>query len=154
MNIRLAHESDLRPAAALWYERIALLQQMDSGFAPLPDAMQAWKDQAALWLADRRSALFVAEKDAALVGFVAVTAADGRPGLHPRQLGRVMDMGLDLHQPHAGLGGGLLARAKIWLKEHGIAVMVIDLPARYPVEAAFWRSQGAKLRFNQYWMKI
>lgn len=154
MNIRLAQESDLRPAAALWHERIALLRQTDAGFAPLPHAMQAWKDHAALWLADPRSALFVAEKEAALVGFVAVMASDGRPGLHPRQLGRVMDMGLDLHHSHPGLGGGLLDRAKTWLKARGIAVMVIDLPARYPVEAAFWRSQGAKLRFNEYWMKL
>lgn len=154
MKIRLAQESDLTAASRLWYERIALLQQTDFFFSPLPDAAQAWKHHAAAWLADRRCAFFVAEKDAILIGFMVVAVSDGRPGLHPRQLGRVMEMGLDLHHPHPGLGGSLLDRAKAWLKEQGIPVMVTDLPARYPVEAAFWRSQGAKLRFNGYWMEL
>jgi len=154
MNIRLAQESDLAAAAALWYERIALLRQTDAYFTPLPNAMQVWKQQAAAWLADSRAAFFVAESDAALVGFVIVAMSDGLPGLQPQQLGRVMDMGLDLHQSHPGLGGNLLARAKSWLKGQGIQVMAVDLSARYPVEEAFWRSQGAKLRFHTYWMAI
>lgn len=33
-------------------------------------------------------------------------------------------------------------------------VLTVDAPLRYPVEEAFWRSQGAKARFNEYWMTI
>ena len=140
-------------AAALWHERMALLQQTDCfGFAPLPKAAQAWQHQAAAWLDDQQAAFFVAENDAGLTGFIVVKALDGLPGLQPRRLGKVLEMGLDLHQSHPGLGGCLLACARTWLKERGIGVMAVDAPARYPLEAAFWRSQGAKLRSNSYWL--
>ena len=63
-------------------------------------------------------------------------------------------MGLDLHQAHKRLGGSLLDSAKSWLDERDIRILTVDLPARYPVEEAFWRSNGAKLRFNEFWMVI
>ena len=154
MKIRLAQASDLTAASALWHERAALLQQTDFAFRPLPNARRAWEQQAAVWLEDRETAFFVAENDEGLVGFIAAGIVEGQAGLQPRRMGRVLEMVLDLHQPHPGLGRRLLACAKTWLKARGIKMMAVDSPARYPLEAAFWRSQGAKLRFHGYWMAV
>lgn len=154
MKIRLAQASDLRAASALWHERAALLQQTDFAFRPLPNARRVWEERAALWLEDRETAFFVAENNEGLIGFAAVGIVDGQAGLRPRRMGRLIEMVLDLHQPHPGLGRRLLAGAKTWLKARGIEAMAVDSPARYPLEAAFWRSQGAKLRFHGYWMAV
>jgi Acetyltransferase (GNAT) family len=155
MNIRLAQQSDLSSVSFIWYERIALLQQTDSYFTLLPNATQVWEQQANLWIEDSNVGFYVAEHEShIIIGYLAVTVVDGPAGLRPKQIGKIIDMGLDLHEAHRSLGGSLLDQAKSWLDERGIRILTVDLPARYPVEEAFWRSHGAKLRFNEFWMVI
>jgi len=154
MNIRPAKLSDLSTVSFIWYERIALLQQSDSYFTPIPNAVQVWEEQATLWIDDATLGFFVAERESDVIGYVIVTVRDGPLGLHPKQIGKIIDMGLDLHQSHRGLGGKLVDTAKSWLREHDIRILTVDLPALYPVEEAFWRSNGAKLRFSEFWMVI
>lgn len=154
MNIRPAKQSDLPTVSFIWYERIALLQQTDSYFTPLPNAMQVWEQQANFWIDDSNVGFYVAEHESSIIGYLAITIIDGPAGLRPKQIGKLLDMGLDLHHAHRGLGGNLVDKAKSWLNEHGIRILTVDLPARYPVEEAFWRSNGAKLRFSEFWMVI
>lgn len=154
MNIRPAKLSDLSTVSFIWYERIALLQQSDSYFTPIPNATQVWEEQATLWIDDATVGFFVAEHQSEVIGYVIVTVNQGPIGLRPKQIGKIIDMGLDLHQSHRGLGGNLVDMAKSWLSEQGIRILTVDLPARYPVEEAFWRSVGAKLRFSEFWMVI
>ena len=154
MNIRPAQQSDLSTVSFIWYERIALLQQTDSYFTPLPNAVQVWEQQANLWIDDSNVGFYLAEHESHTLGYIALTIVDGPVGLHPKQIGKIIDIGLDLHQSHRGLGGNLLDQAKSWLGERGIRILTVDLPARYPVEEAFWRSHGAKLRFSEFWMVI
>ena len=96
----------------------------------------------------------IAEDGPALLGFIIVAVMDGYPGLQPERLGILEAMAVDLHCAHPGLSGGLLARAKTWLRSQGIAVIEVRAPARYPVEEAFWQGQGAKLRSRTYWLNI
>lgn len=154
MQVRPAMQSDIPQASFLWYERIALLQQTDSYFTPLPSAVQIWESTAQKWLADDRVGFFVAEKDAQVVGYMTVTIANGPVGLRPKYLVKLIDIAMDLHQSHAGLGNQLLDHIRAWMTERNLRVLTIDLPLRYPVEEAFWRSQGAKVRFNEYWMLV
>ena len=154
MNIRPTQHSDLSQLSFIWYERIALLQQSDSYFTPLPDAMQVWQEQAALWINDEQRCFLAAEHNDRLIGYICVLIVDGPIGLQPRQLGNIVDIGVDLHQSHRNLGGQLVDEAKAWLNDRNIRILTIDLPARYPVEEAFWRSIGAKLRFNEFWIMI
>lgn len=154
MNIRPAKQSDLSTISFIWYERIALLQQTDSYFTSLPNAVQVWEQQANLWIDDSTVGFYVAEHETHIIGYIIITIVDGPVGLQPKQIGKIIDMGLDLHQAHRGLGGNLLDQAKSWLAEQGIRILTVDLPARYPVEEAFWRGVGAKLRFSQFWMVI
>jgi hypothetical protein len=154
MHVRPANPSDVPQTVFLWYERIALLQQTDSYFALLPSAREVWAETALQWIADDDVGFFVAEVDGSVVGYMVVTIVDGPVGLRPKKLGKLIDMGLDLHQSHRGLGGVLLDTVKVWLSEQKLRVLTVDLPLRYPVEEAFWRSQGAKARFNEYWMLI
>lgn len=154
MHVRPAIQSDIPQAVFLWYERIALLQQTDSYFTPLPSATQVWGETANYWISANDFGFFVAESDGKVVGYMVVTMVDGPVGLRPKKLGKLVDMGLDLHQSHIGLGGQLLDHVKAWMAERNLRVLTVDLPLRYPVEEAFWRSQGAKARFNEYWMLV
>jgi hypothetical protein len=153
MNIRPASLSDLSSASFIWYERIALLQQTDSYFTPIPNAMQVWEQNASLWIDDEDIGFYVAEHEGT-IGYIAVTIIDGPIGLRPKYVGKIIDIGLDLHQSHRSLGGNLLAMANSWLADRDVRILTVDLPARYPVEEAFWRSNGAKLRYNEFWISI
>ncbi len=154
MDVRPAKQSDISQTSFLWYERIALLQQTDSYFTALPSGVQVWQETATKWIIDDNVGFFVAEVNNDVVGYMVVTLVDGPVGLRPKKLARLIDMGMDLHQSHSGLGGQLLEQVTNWMREQNLRVLTIDLPLRYPVEEAFWRSQGAKARFNEYWMLI
>lgn len=142
MWIRLAKSSDMPAAAQLWFDRIALLQQTDPGIKLLPDARAEWSAVAESWTNDEQARFYVAERRRRLVGFIVVRIAAGRPGLQPQRRGFLLEMAVDLHETHRGLSDQLLARAKGWLAAMDVTRLEVDAPARYPVEAAFWRGQG------------
>ncbi len=142
MLIRLAMMSDLGSAAQLWFDRITLLQQTDPRIKLLPDARGNWSAAAARWASDERIGFWVAEDCGTLLGFAVVQIATGEPGLQPQKRGVLLEMVIDLHESHRGLAEQLLDRARRWLAARGAREIEVDAPARYPVEAAFWRAQG------------
>lgn len=154
MELRPTQITDLDSITHLWSERIALLQQSDSYFTPLPNAMQVWQHQAHLWTMDDTIGFFVAEEESEIRGFVVVKIVDAPTGFRPERIGRIIEIGHSLHDNTVGLGRGLIEVATVWLKRQDTHILTIDVPARYPVEEAFWRGVGAKLRFNQFWMTI
>lgn len=154
MRIRLAQETDLGAAARLWFDRLALLQQSNARFQPLPDAVSRWRSAAEAWINAEGCAFFVAVQAGALLGFIVVGAADGPAGRRPERIGVVLEMAVDLHQPQPGLSGSLLASAKTWLRAQEIDILAVDAPSAYPVEAAFWQAQGANPHSTSYWLAI
>lgn len=154
MIIRPAIQSDITVASSLWFERISLLQQSDNYFTPLEDASQVWEAKAGQWIDHDNFGFFVAERDSTLVGYVVVSIISGPVGLQPKLIGNIIDIGLDLHHAHSGLGKEMVQVVREWLIERDIHVLSVSVPSRYPVEEAFWRSIGAKPRFNEFWMLI
>ena len=154
MQIRLARCSDLAAAARLWSDRLSLIRQNDIGVEPLPNAEEKWCARAKSWLNDINAICLVAEIENELIGFLAILVTDNRPGMHPPRIGVITEMVVDLHQAHAGLSGRLLGGSKQWLRKMNITQLEVDVPARYPVEEAFWHGQGAALRANKYWLRL
>jgi GNAT superfamily N-acetyltransferase len=154
MQIRLATMSDLPAAAQLWFERITLLQQADPRIKLLPDAQRAWSAAATGWTSDKGTRFWVAEKCGTLVGFTVVRIARGQPGLQPQWRGVLVEMVIDLHDTHRGLAELLLDRARHWLAARGAREIEVNVPARYPVEAAFWRAQGGAASSERFRLPI
>ncbi len=154
MRIRGANAADLPAASQLWLERLFLLQQSDNLIQPSADARADWLQAARGWLAGEDSALFVAESAGELVGVAAVDICDGEVAMQPARLGRLLALAVDLHEAHPALSSRLLGKANDWLRGQGVTTLQIDAPAAYPVETAFWRGQGARLRSNRYWLSL
>ena len=154
LAIRFAVEEDLRGAALIWNERASLLQQSDD-LQPLnPGRILDWQRQARSWLKNDKCGFFVGEVNKSVSGYMVIMISEGPAGLEPAVVGKVIDMAVDLHEPRPGLSGALLDEARKWLKARDIGYLIVDVPARYPVEEAFWRAQGARLRFNQNWLAL
>ena len=154
MRIRMASQTDLEMAAQLWYERIALLRESGANIALAPDAIDAWRQRARNWIGDGEYAFFIAEMNGTVIGLIVVTVIAGQPGLLPDHIGTIMELAVDLHQPHRGLSMALLGQAKAWLKSREVETLEIQAPAHYPVEDAFWRAQGVQLSSRKYRLQI
>ena len=154
MEIRRARMADLEAAAALWYERLAMLRESASWIEFAPDAIDRWQVRAANWIGADDCAFYIAEADGRLIGLAVVSATEGRPGLCPQRGGILHELAVDLHHPHSGLSGRLLEAAVAWLRFQGISVLDVSAPASYPVEDAFWRAQGADFCARQYRLQL
>ncbi len=154
MQISSALEADLESVAQVWFDRLALLQQTDPLIRLSSDALERWRARAQTWIANEEYAFFLARDADAVRGYIVITTRDGPAGLEPQRLGTVVEMAVDLHQAHSGLSRQLLARAKVWLQARGVNCLETAAPARYPVEEAFWRGQGARLSSQTFWLEI
>lgn len=152
--IRFAVEEDLRQAVLIWNERVSFLQQSDDLQPLKPERILDWQRQAKSWLTNDKCGFFVGEVNKSIRGYMVIMISEGAAGLGPAVVGKVIDMAVDLHESHPGLSGALLDEARKWLKARDIRFLTVDVPARYPVEAAFWRAQGARTRFNQNWLAL
>lgn len=154
ITVRVAVEADLPRAAQLWQERAFLLQQSDALQQFQAQPTFDWQRKAKSWLQNDKCAFFVAEVGEHVRAFMVLMIAEGPAGMQPPAVGKVLEMALDLHEPHAGLGSALLEAARTWLKARDIENLVVDVPARYPVEEAFWRAQGGRARYSQHWLTL
>lgn len=154
LTIRCALEEDLQQAAFIWSARASLLQQTDDLLPLNPERILDWQQQARTWLKSDKYGFFVGEMNERISGYMAIQTSVGPPGLGPAVVGKVVDMAVDLHESRPGLAGALLDEARDWLKARDIPFLIVDVPARYPVEEAFWRAQGAHRQFNQHWLAL
>ncbi len=154
MRIRMAKQTDLQGAAQLWFERIAFLRESDVNILLAPDASRLWRQQAKHWIDEGSCAFFVAEAEKNLAGFVVVRTKENPAWLYPARVGELVEMVMDLHRPYRGLGRALVERVAAWLRAQNIAVLEVEPNAYYPVEEAFWRTQGGKLRSRRFWLKL
>ena len=154
MRIRPATAADLPAASQLWLERQYLLQQSDSLLQLSAAAQSDWLNAARAWLTSEDSALFVAENDGELIGVLVVDICAGDIATQPARLGKLRALAVDLHCAHPALSSRLLGAARGWLRGRGVTTLQVDAPAAYPVESAFWRGQGARLRSQRYWLPL
>ena len=154
MRIRPAIADDLPAASQLWLERAYLLQQASRLIQPSDNAREQWLHAAQGWLDADGCAVFVAECGGGLAAVAAVDICKGEIAMQPARLGRLLAFAVDLHEAHPALSSRLLACLREWLRAQGVTTLQIDAPASYPVETAFWRGQGAKLRSNRYWLPL
>lgn len=154
--VRTASLDDLPALAALWHERMTLLQQFDQRFALAPDAREQWAGAAARWLTAPDCLIVTGERerDAALVGY-AIGRIEGAPaGLLPARVGCVSEMHIAVHSYQNGLGRSLLDRLRTWFKQQDVETLTIRAMRRLPVEQAFWRALGATEWVDVMWMKL
>ena len=152
--IRPASGDDLPGIAALWRERMTLRQQTDSRFVIAPDGASTWMKNAAGWLANPDYAIYVADLDATMVGYIVARIEDSPPGLLPTKIGVVVEMAVGAHSYQSGLGRHLLQPVRSWFADREISQFVVYVPHRTPVEQAFWRAVHAPEMTDIMWMKV
>lgn len=153
VSIRKATSEDIRALAALWQEKRTLLQQSDRRFRIAADARRQWELSAQNWLCDQRCAIYVAEKETTLHGFIVGWLPAGIPALSPEMPGLITELVIDAHTYQGGLGRMLLQALREWFHAHGMERMAVFAPHNAPVEQAFWRALGAVEWVDLMWIR-
>ena len=154
INIRRALPGDLPELSNIWYEKMVLQQQIDRRFILMENARQKWLEYVTEYVTHQRNAMWVAELNTNLAGYLIARLQDSPPGLHPETIGCISDMALDIHNPQPGLGQQLLAVARAWFVEHQVHNIIANVPRRQVVDQAFWRAQGATEWMDLMWLKL
>jgi GNAT superfamily N-acetyltransferase len=119
---------------------------------PAADARAAWVASTDARLSDPQYALFAADSDGALVGYVAGSIYP-LPGMSPAQIGLIGEIVLDAHGYHGGVGRALVEALRAWFKSQGVERVAVWTPRNDAVGQAFWRSLGAGEWVEILWLK-
>jgi len=126
--------------------------QTDRRTQPAPNARESWAAAAQTWLDDPRCALFAAERDDSLIGYI-VAWVQPMPGLVPQNIGLITEIAIDTHGYHGGVGRSLVNALRMWFKEQDVERAAVWTPRYDAVAQAFWRSLGAAEWVDVLWLK-
>lgn len=149
MLYRPAVEPDL-PAVAEMYARLdqAYRTQMAFFFPEVEQVGQAWLDSFRRTLG-RFSILYVAERDAELVGFVLGRVKRVPPYLGGVLVGEISEVWVEPPVRRAGVARKLVEQAVAWLRGQGVHSVEAQVLAGNQASLDFFQSQGFQLELRQ-----
>jgi ribosomal protein S18 acetylase RimI-like enzyme len=153
VNIRAATPADLPELMHLWYEKMVIQQQFDSRFTMMADGEARWCLAAETWLSNSACAIYVAEGQSGLVGYIIGWIQPAPLGMFPEQIGHISEIAVDAHSHQGGLGRLLVMALREWFTKHGVECIIASVSHRNAVEQAFWRAQGAGEWMDLLWIK-
>lgn len=145
VQFRLAQHDDLPQIERLRQERWVLLCQSDDRFRQQqPGDIRAWlaAPECDIWVGEKQ-ADGEASALASIVGYVTAWHTTSPYGRLPAEMGLIDELALDAHKYHAGLGRGLVERARHELHARQKTTIIACVPRYHAVEGAFWRALGA-----------
>ena len=139
--VRPAQREDLAAVVRLW----TLLQEHnaahDARLAPASDAADWLLDFLRGELDNSASALFVAEGDGQIVGYIFGQILR-RPTLANGDCGYVADLFVDNTWRGQGVGRRLYFALRDWFHRQGLSAIELQIVRANPASQAFWRKMG------------
>jgi ribosomal protein S18 acetylase RimI-like enzyme len=100
------------------------------------------------------SAVFVAERDGAVVGMAVGSIRKQETLFALRRFGYVSDLMVEPASRRRGIGRGLYERVALWFRTMGIDVVRLHVAARSVEAVRFWRSLGAEEFLSESWIEL
>ncbi len=139
--------------ASLWLEKMALQQLHDRRLRLAQDGEERRVRAMQGWLQDESYCLLVALAGGRVAGYIVGCERPGPAGMLPERQGLVLELTVGLHTDMNGLGGILWKPLHDWFRQRGLEDIIVHVPARKPVEQAFWRSLNATELAVLLWMR-
>jgi GNAT superfamily N-acetyltransferase len=115
---------------------------VDPLFALRPDADAEIRRLLDAILRDPDAAIFVYERDGALLGFCTVRIDRAPPIQVEAQRAEITDLMVRASQRRRGLGRALVERALSWVEERGVERCEVRVASRNSEGQRFWRAVG------------
>jgi ribosomal protein S18 acetylase RimI-like enzyme len=141
-QIRRADSRDLDRVAALWIALSEHHASSDPLFRLRSDPDAEIQCLLAATLRDPEAAIFVCERDGALLGFCSVRIDRAPPIQLEVRRAEITDLMVDATERRRGLGRRLVERALAWVVERGVERCEVRVASLNHEGQHFWRSLG------------
>jgi ribosomal protein S18 acetylase RimI-like enzyme len=139
--VRPAVARDLDRVAALWTLLLAY-HEGAPGLAPARDAGDALRRHVAALAGDPAAALFVAEREGALLGFAVARLLRRPPLFRETERGEIEALFVREEARRAGSGRALADAALAWMAARGLRRAALQVAAGNEAGQRFWRALG------------
>lgn len=156
MTVRAVTFDDIPVLTEFWYDQMALASQKHPSIRLASDAEIQWRTYAESLVNDKNIAFLLAEIDNKIIACAIGRIQANNVGLHPKQIGIIEDIILDLHSPHKRKNAvtDLLKALKIYFRQMDIQYIMIHVPTFSLVEQGFWRGLGLQHTHDTFWMDL
>lgn len=152
--VRRAGRRDLPSIQALWEGLRALGASADPRLRPSANAGKLVAEHREVLLGDPRTAFFVAEEQAEIVGFLHAQIEPNDPVLRPERYGTVVDLFVADSSRGKGVGSQLLARSEEWFRSHNLSQIRIAVPVGHGTAGPFLLRRGAQALSTLYTIEL
>jgi GNAT superfamily N-acetyltransferase len=140
--IAMAAKSDLPRLGAIWLELMRLHQERDPHFAMSSDALVRWMAMAEEMLDRDDAFLFKAEVQGTVSGFCLGWVAYNPPIYRISEIGFVSEVAVTRAAQRRGIGSALIAAARRWFREQGLAEFQLSTAVWNSTARSFWEAVG------------
>jgi len=145
MLIRPAQQTDLDRVGALWLELVRYHAALDTAMPQAAaDGAQRYANQLALRLDDWDYAIFVAEADGQVVGFITAMIVEMMPDTFEGERGGMIGDLYVMPAYRGGTGRALLEAALGWFRLRHVRYYELHVASANAVGLAFWRAVGGR----------
>jgi len=145
MLIRAAQQGDLDAVGALWLELVLYHAALDSAMPQATeDGALRYANQVALRLGDWDYAVFVAEADGQVVGFLTAMIVEMLPSTFEGERGGMVGDIYVLPAYRGGTGRALLAVALDWFRLRQVRYYELYVASANDLGLAFWHAAGGR----------
>ena len=142
LQVREARRQDVAAVSLLWQEMMAFHRERDSRFRFQPAAVKEFEQHFISTLRSRDAAIFVAESEGEVVGYILGEMHSRKPLYPIGKYGFISDVAVAYACRRQGIGRALVARLMEWFRRKGATAIELFVAEANPISEAFWTSMG------------
>lgn len=152
--IRRASPSDIPSVATLWMMMMREHESFDPRLQLGDDPRRAYSDQLGEMLNCPDNALFVAEDEGVITGYVLALLLPNPPVFKEKRYGFIAEMVVDPTSRRSGTGRELWERATRWFRRKGVHSVQLNVSPYNEAGMAFWSSLGFRDFLKIQWCDL
>lgn len=152
--IRRASTSDISSVATLWMVMMREHESRDPRLRLGEDPCKIYADQLGEMMNCPDNALFVAEDDGVITGYVLALLLPNPPVFKEQRYGFIAEMVVDPNSRRKGTGRELWDRAKRWFRRKGVHNVQLNVSPLNKEGVAFWSSLGFRDFLKIQWCDL
>jgi ribosomal protein S18 acetylase RimI-like enzyme len=153
-QIRVATHADLPKLEPIWLEFVEYHARLGDKFKYYPEEWPQVLDHFARSLQQEQSALFVAEFQGKIIGYIYGFIFDNNPGFHPRRVGFIRDLAVSEEFTNQGVGRSLVFMLEHWFSERDIEVVQLYVAIENDGGLETWKRFGYENYLIGMWKEL
>lgn len=154
LQIRRASHDDISTVTTLWRVMMHEHEASDSRFQLGDEPEKAYSQQLSEMLNIPDNALFVADMDGVVVGYVLAMVLPNPPVFAEPRYGFIAELAVDPASRRLGTGHELWERAKRWFRRKGVKNVQLNVSPFNEAGVHFWESLGFRDFLKIQWCDL